>query len=260
VYDKPVVPRIASRRHAVVQLVRAIASQRTPDDPVLLDGEHLVSEALRANIPLTVVLVYGNRFESLVDQARRANAEIYDVTADVLDAVSPVRTPSGIVALARWAPAAAGDTISNATGIVMGLVNVQDPGNAGTIIRSADALGGRPVLALDATADPAGWKCLRGAMGSTFRVAVARGSTSDALIAAREADMPIIAAVASGGTQIDDVDLRRKALVLLGSEGAGLPSQLIDQADVRLTIPMRPGANSLNVATTATLVLWQGRP
>jgi TrmH family RNA methyltransferase len=260
VYDKPLVPRIASRRHAVVQLVRAVASQRTADDPVLLDGEHLVSEALRARIPLTVVLVYGDRFQSLVNEARRANADIYDVTADVLDAVSPVRTPSGIVALARWTPAAVEDTIARAPGIVMGLVDVQDPGNAGTIIRSADALGGKAVLALDATADPAGWKCLRGAMGSTFRVPVARGAASDAILAAREADLPIIAAVASGGMPIDDIDLHRKALVLLGSEGAGLPQPLIDQADIRLTVPMRPGANSLNVATTAALVLWQARP
>jgi TrmH family RNA methyltransferase len=203
--------------------------------------------------------VHGDLFAPLVEAARRSGAEVHEVTSDVLDAVSPVRTPTGIVALATWAPLPIETAFSNVAGVMLGLVDVQDPGNAGTIIRTADALGAAGILTLDGTADPSGWKCVRGAMGSTFRVTIARGASTDALTAARRAGMPIIATVADGGTPIDRVDFRRAALVLLGNEGAGLSSEVIDQADDRVTIPMRAGANSLNVATTAAIVLWHAR-
>jgi TrmH family RNA methyltransferase len=253
------VSRITSRRHPLVQRIRALASGRTPDDPVLLDGEHLVAEALRARVPVEAVMRVNGAFADLVDAARRAGADIHEVTADVLDAISPVRAPSGIVALARWAPAAIDATFANASGVVLGLVDLQDPGNAGTIVRSADALGAGAVAMLDRSANPAGWKCLRGAMGSTFRVPVARGSSSEAVATARRLGMRVMAAAAEGGESIETADFGRAALVLLGNEGAGLPESLVDQADIRITIPMRRGANSLNVAAAAAVVLWEAR-
>ena len=201
----------------------------------------------------------GDADRALAGRARSAGADVYDASAAVLEAASPVRTPSGIVALARWQPATLDDVLRGAGGFVIGLCDVQDPGNVGSTIRSADALGATGVLALGATAHPAGWKALRGAMGSTFRVPVAVGSVPEAVAAARDADWEVLATVAQTGQPADRVDLTRPSLLLLGSEGSGLDPDIVDRATTRITIPMRSGVNSLNVAATAALLLYEAR-
>jgi TrmH family RNA methyltransferase len=136
---------------------------------------------------------------------------------------------------------------------------VQDPGNLGSAIRAADALGATAVLALEDSADPGGWKALRGAMGSTFHLPVATADTGDVLAWCRAHGVQVAATVAASGRTADAVDLRAPTLVLLGSEGRGLPDDLVTQADVRVTIPMSPRVNSLNVAVTAALILYEAR-
>jgi TrmH family RNA methyltransferase len=138
---------------------------------------------------------------------------------------------------------------------------VQDPGNVGSVIRSAHALGATGVLALGATADPAGWKALRGAMGSTFHLAVGRASLAGGLDAARAHGVSVAATVAHGGVEIDraDLNLAPPLLLLAGNEGAGLPSDAIAHTDRQLRIPLRTGVDSLNVAVTTALVVWEIR-
>ncbi len=228
---------------------------------MLLDGEHLIAEALAAGVRLDTVLADGRR-PAVVWRARDAGATVYETTAAVLDAASPVQSPSGIVAIAEWSPAGCADGLGVEAGAVplaLGLVDVQDPGNVGGAIRQRDALGATGVLALDGTADPGGWKALRGAMGSTFRVPVARCSSRDAVTEARRRGLTIAAAVATTGSPIHDADLTTPLLVLLGNEGAGLPADRVAEADLRLTIPMRTGVDSLNVGVTAALLLFEAR-
>ena len=250
-------PRITSRQHDVVKRFRE-AAQRESDDAVLLDGEHLLSEALRASVRIEVVLT-DEAHRAFAGRARSAGADVYDASATVIEAASPVRTPSGVVALGRWRPAALEHVLDGPDGFVVALCGVQDPGNVGSVIRSADALGATGVLALDATAHPAGWKALRGAMGSTFRIPVAVGSLADALRIARSAAWQVLATVAQAGQPADRVDLRRPSLLLLGSEGSGLDPAVVERATTQVSIPMRSGVNSLNVAATAALLLYEAR-
>ena len=250
-------PRITSRQHDVVKRFRE-AAQRESDDAVLLDGEHLLSEALRASVRIDTVLT-DEAHRDHAGRARSAGATVYDATTAVIAAASPVRTPSGIVALAKWRPAPLEQVLCGADGFVVALCGVQDPGNVGSVIRSADALGATGVLALDETANPAGWKALRGGMGSTFRIPVGVASLSDTLAAARRAGWQILATVAESGRPADAVDLRKPTLLLLGSEGSGLDPDIVKRATTRITIPMREGANSLNVAATAALLLYEAR-
>lgn len=252
----PAAERITSRQHAVVRRFREAA--RGDSELVLLDGAHLVTEALDAGVPLELVLTNG-RLASLASRAGTAGATVHDAAATVLEAASPVKTPSGIVALARWQTATVPDVLDRSKTTCLGLVGVQDPGNAGSAIRAADALGASGVLALDGTADPRGWKVLRGSMGSAFHLPVGRGAAADAIAHARRRGLPIIATVATGGTAIDHADFTKPLLLLVGSEGAGLPDEVVAQADQRLTIPMREGANSLNVAVTAAILLFEIR-
>jgi len=240
-----------------VQRCREAAAGDDPD-VVLLDGAHLLAEALDAGVPIALVLTDG-REQALVARARKAGATVYEGTTGVLEAASPVRSPSGVVALAHWRTTRIVDAMAAPGAGCLGLVGVQDPGNVGSAIRAADALGATGVLILDGTADPRAWKTLRGSMGSVFHLPVGQGKTAEALADAKHAGLAVIAAVAQNGTPLTEVDLRRPALILVGSEGAGLPAAIVDRADARVTIPMRGCVDSLNVAVTSAVLLYEAR-
>jgi TrmH family RNA methyltransferase len=245
---------ITSRRHPLVLACRQIAAGRGEPGEILLDGEHLVDEALAAQIRVRAVLVRGA--EELARRAEAAGADVHAVTSDVIAAASPVRTPSGVVAIALWQPQPLIDAFRASTGLAIALVDVQDPGNVGSVIRSADALGASAVVAAGATADPGGWRALRAAMGSTFRVPVCRADVDALFDAARARRARIVATTVADGEPLDSLRLDGPAVVLLGNEGAGLPEAVVRRADARVRVPMRAGVNSLNVAVTAALILY----
>jgi TrmH family RNA methyltransferase len=180
------------------------------------------------------------------------------VTPDVLSAMSPVRHPSGIVAIGLRRTATLEEALARAPQLVLLLCDVQDPGNVGAIVRAADGCGATGVIASEATADPFGWKALRGSMGSAFRIPVAPRQPLDrAVAAARARGVQVYAAVPRDGTPLPRCDLRRPSAVLLGGEGAGIGELILAAADEPLTIPMRGGVESLNVATAAALVTYE---
>ncbi|MEO7193141.1 MAG: RNA methyltransferase [Vicinamibacterales bacterium] len=254
----PPVSRIDSRQHAAVKRCRALAHERD-DQFVLLDGEHLVVEALRADVPIEMLLTDDTPRPDLTSRADNKGVVRYEGTSAVLEAASPVRTPSGVVALARWSPMALEAVLDTGPALVVGLVGVQDPGNVGAVIRAADALGASGVVILEGTADPGHWKSLRGAMGSTFRIPIARDTLDRTIARARQQTVLVAATVASGGAPIERVTFGPAMLLLLGNEGAGLSAATVARSDVQLTIPMRAGVDSLNVSVTAALCLWQAR-
>jgi TrmH family RNA methyltransferase len=253
----PPATRISSRHHAVVQRCRRLARRAEPG-VVLLDGAHVIDEALNAGVAIEC-LITDERDPAIAAAAERAGVPIHVATAAVMEAISPVRTPSGVVAIAHWQPASLASALERAPALVVGLRGVQDPGNFGSAIRAADALGASAVLALEDSADPGGWKALRGAMGSTFHLPVATAGTADAIAHCRAHGLQVAATVAAAGRDAAATDLRAPTLVLLGSEGRGLPDDLVAEADVRVTIPMSPRVNSLNVAVTAALILYEAR-
>ena len=253
----PSATRITTRQHAIVQRCRRIARRAEPD-VVLLDGDHLVAEALDAAVRLELLLTDG-RAGALAARAQASGAVVYECSGSVLEAASPVRTPSGVVALAKWRPASVDEALQGAEALVLALCDVQDPGNVGSAIRSADALGATGVLVLDGTAHPAGWKALRGSMGSVFRLPIGVGTLDEATRAARRRGLQIAATVAAHGTPADKADLRSPTILLLGNEGAGLSDAAVSHATARVTIPMRGRVNSLNVAATAALLLYEAR-
>lgn len=253
----PRFPRVTSRQHDLVQRFRRVAARREKGPVVLLDGEHLIVEALDAGLAVEVVVALTER--PLLDRAQRAGAAVYLGSAQVIEAMSPVKEPGGLVALARWEPVPLARAFEGDVPLVLGLVDVQDPGNLGSAIRAAAALGATGAVAIGESADPGGWRALRGAMGSTFRVPVARGSAADVLAEARRRGLRIATTTAGAGTPITKADLTGPLLILLGNEGAGLPRSLEAEAALTLTAPMDRGVESLNVAVTAALVLFEAR-
>jgi TrmH family RNA methyltransferase len=241
---------------ALVKRFRSVAAGRGEPGVVLLDGDHLLTDALARGVDIEGVLTDG-RHPDLVRQLQARGTPVFLVAPDEMAAASPVRTSSGIVALAQWQCGSVADVLAASRPIVLGLVGVQDPGNVGGIIRSAEALGASGVLALEDTADPAGWKALRGAMGSTFRLPVGRGRTGDVFSTARHLGIRVAAAVPTGGMIPSRESLTPPVIILFGGEGQGLTDEIVRACDQRLTIPMRSGANSLNVGVSAALILWE---
>lgn len=266
--NRSVLPRISRRQDTVVTRFRETAKRTGSDNGVVLDGVHLVLDAFRAGVTVDAVLATTDLLQDPAAELRElwrlagdAGVAVYEATTGVIEAASPVRTPSGVVAIAQWSLSPLAAMWTPAPPLVIGLVDVQDPGNAGAVIRSADGLGATGVVMMGASADPGSAKALRGAMGSSFRVPVARASIGETLRDARAAGVQIAATMAPTSDTIDlhAADLTGALLVLLGNEGAGLPERAVRTADMRLSISMRPGIDSFNVAVTSALVLYEAR-
>jgi RNA methyltransferase, TrmH family len=254
--------RISSRQNALVARFRELARGRGHDGSVLLDGEHLVEEALDAGVVLDTVAfaerVIDSRADTLVSRLEGAGADLVRAPDQVIAAMSPTRQPAGIVAIARLTPSTLDATLRVQPAFVLVLAGIQDAGNVGAIVRAADGCGATGVIATEGTADPFGWKALRGAMGSTFRVPTTTKQSLAATIARiKAAGIAILATVPRHGTRLADADLTRPVALVLGAEGSGLSDDLIASADERLTVPMRPPVESLNVAITAAVILYE---
>jgi TrmH family RNA methyltransferase len=256
------VERISSRQNAVVKRFRALIQTGSSDGAVLLDGVHLLEEALAAGVAIEVAafaepLVPGS-LASLAARAEAARARIIAVPPQVLSSISPVRHPSGVVAIARLRRKGLDEVLAGPQPLIVVLHEVQDPGNVGATIRAAEACGATGVVASGGTADPFAWKSLRGSMGSAFRLPVATGISLAELERALDArGIPLVAAVPRDGTPLPETDLTGAAAILLGGEGAGLPPDVVARVHARLTIPMRPPVESLNVAIAASLILYE---
>jgi TrmH family RNA methyltransferase len=169
-----------------------------------------------------------------------------------------VQHPTGVVAIARRLTATLDEVFHRSPQLVLLIADVQDPGNVGAIVRTAEATGATGLVTTPGSADPFGWKALRGGMGSTFRVPIAaRHDLRDAASRARRLGIRIFAAVPRGGTDLPRADLRGPCAILLGGEGPGLAPALVGAADEHLTIPMQPPVESLNVATAAAMILYE---
>jgi TrmH family RNA methyltransferase len=257
------VERITSRQNSVVAQYRAAARGET-GDLLLLDGAHLVSDALTARIPLEHVMVAAESQESsdiqpLVARAVAQQTMVGVASAKVMEAASPVRSTSPIIALANRNKLTSNVYAARQPFVVIAC-DVQDPGNLGAITRVAEAAGASGLIAAGHSADPLGWKALRGSMGSALRLPiVSRDSVDDAVAEARRHRCRIVATLPRGGTSLTASDLRAPVAILIGGEGHGLPAGLIDAADVRVTIPMEPPVESLNAAVTAALVAYEAR-
>ena len=188
-------PVITSRQNPAVRRFRDAAE--AGGDEILLDGLHLVAEALLAHLPVEIVAVESaaanGEVGALARRAGEAGARVLDVTASVLAAMSPVRRPSGIVAIARRRESTLDEALGGEPQMVLMLEQVQDPGNVGAIIRAADACGATGVVVGAGSADPYGWKALRGSMGSAFRLPVAsRQALPDAIERARQLGLQLL--------------------------------------------------------------------
>jgi TrmH family RNA methyltransferase len=258
------VKRVSSRQNSIVPLYRA-AARGEARDVMLLDGVHLVTEAVAAGISIRHVTVKAEAMTIteiglIADKLERSGVYVVTASASVMDTLSPVRSPSTIVALADRPAMSATKVFDEAAPLVVVAVDVQDPGNVGAIVRVAEAGGATALIAAGACADPFGWKALRGSMGSALRLPIlVLPDANRAVDDARRHGCRIVAATPRGGRSVFDLDYAGAVAVLIGSEGPGLPPALVEDADERVTIPMDAPVESLNTAVTAALIVYEAR-
>jgi TrmH family RNA methyltransferase len=254
--------RISSRQNSVVKRFRSLVRAGSSDDEMLLDGSHLLEEALDCGLTVSVAAfadsALSNRLAPLVDRVERAGARTLAASDALLEALSPVQHPSGVVSIVRRPFATLSSALERVPQLLLLLDGVQDPGNVGAIIRAGEACGATGVIVSADSADPFGWKALRGAMGSSFRLPVVSGvPVIETIRALRAAHVRVFASVPRSGRAPSQLDLRSPAAILLGGEGMGISDALVSEADERLTVPMQPPVESLNVAIAAALVLYE---
>jgi len=241
---------ITSRKNPLLQQVRKLLSSRKEREKAGLfvaDGTKLLEEAVKWWPGLdTVILSEG--VQANVPEGVR----LVVVPADVMESISPMQTPQGALFLCRLPEKT---EFTPKPGMLL-LDGIQDPGNLGTILRTADALE-IPVALLEGCADPYSHKVVRSSMGAVFRTPVAQTTWEQAKAACAAAEIPVAVTALSPRAE----DLRRAQLtsmaVVIGSEGQGVRKEILDSAQSELIIPMNPKCESLNAAIAAAIVMWQ---
>jgi RNA methyltransferase, TrmH family len=257
--------RLTSRRAALVRRFRDLARGDGPADEVLLDGAHLLREAMDAGLTPEIVVMDESRSgrPELARLATRIGTDrLVMATADVINAISPVTRPSGVVSVTRRPGWTLQDLLQprGRQPLIVVASGVQDPGNIGSLLRAAEAGGATGVFVTGPSADPWSWKALRGAMGSALRLPVMRLPAVGAVIeAVRAAGMQRVGTVATGGAAAETVNLTAPTALFLGGEGGGLDSSTLAACDTLVSIPMTPPVESLNVAVAAALLVYEAR-
>ncbi len=250
---------IASRSNPRVKQLRgAFAGQaRLSGGLVALEGHHLLEEALRSGMLLkTIFLAEHCALPGYVP----ASIEILTLSDDLFASIMDTRSPQGVAALLLPPVSTLSDLMAGIPLVVIA-VGLQDPGNLGTLVRSAEAFGASGLIATPGTVSPWNGKALRASVGSIFRVAVTSADVHEVRVL-QSRGLKLLAAVGEGvGTDevstLAEVDLTGSVALMIGNEGAGLPPKWLDLADARITIPCAGTVESLNAGVAGSILLYE---
>lgn len=246
--------RITSRSNPLVARVKRLRDKRSArrEEGVFLgEGPKLLAEALQWGAPLeTVICAAGTDLPVLPEEVR-----LVEVPEQLLDVMADTKTPQGVLFLARQNSTPLPEHPEGCRYLI--LDGVQDPGNVGTIWRTADAFCADGLILCNGCADPWSPKTVRSTMGAAFRLPVYEETLESAAGKLAGAGIPLYAtALGLVCSDVRQADFSRCAVVI-GSEGRGISQQALELCSVRLRIPMSPRCESLNAASAATVVLWE---
>jgi RNA methyltransferase, TrmH family len=246
--------RITSRSNPLISRLRKLKSSRAlrrEEGVFLCEGPKMLEEALRWNAEIELVLCE----EGAVLPTMHTQTRVVEVPADLLAAAADTQTPQGIVFLCKMGSPTLPDCLPGQRFLVLDAL--QDPGNVGTIWRSADAFGADGIILCNGCADPWGPKTVRATMGAVFRLPVWECGLNELSEQLRSQQIPMYATALREDTEdVRAIDLSRAA-VIIGSEGKGVSRQALELCEKTVKIPMRPRCESLNAAAAAAVVLWK---
>ena len=252
---------VQSKQNARVKELRAalLRPPRNSPDAIGLEGLNLVTEAAQSGLRITSVFV-ATGHEHLLETLRLpASVELLSLPAEILASAVTTEAPQPIAALAQppsWSWESA-FTASMGQPLIVVLAGIQDPGNLGTILRSAEAFGANCAISLPGTVSHWNPKAMRASAGSVFRLPVLTATPDECFDHLHTARIQTIAAMAHEATSLDQQNLALPTAFLIGSEGTGLPRELAARCDARVTIPCPGPVESLNAAVAASILLYE---
>ncbi|MFO8059837.1 MAG: RNA methyltransferase [Bacillota bacterium] len=229
----------------------------------LVEGIHPVLQALDSRTPVETVVVCPEQLESEVgiraaEQAEERGIEVLPVSADVFSSISSRDNPVGMAAVARPRYSTVDEIQLTEEAVLTVLLEIGNPGNLGTIVRTIDATGGSGAVLVGQTTDPFDPTAIRASMGTVFSVPLVRiDSMEDLLRNLRTRGVGLVTTSARAETDLARARFPRPCAVLLGSENAGIPGELLREGDLQVRIPMRGRASSLNLAVAAGIILYE---
>jgi TrmH family RNA methyltransferase len=230
----------------------------------LAEGPQAVAEAFHCGAQITdlfVTVPARTRHRDLVAAIAAAGIPVHVVSGEVMDELAQTVTPQGLLAVCGFIDVPLAEVARAAPALVALLANVRDPGNAGTVLRTADAAGAHAVVFADASVDPYTGKCVRASAGSLFHLPVVAGTRlEDAVVTLREVGLRIVAADGRAGRSLDDPEVQARlagpTAWMFGNEAWGLPPELVALADEPVAVPIYGRAESLNLAAAAAVCLY----
>jgi len=255
--------KITSQHNDRIKLVRSLQMQpkaRRTEEKIVLEGTRLISDAMQGGAVPSFVLVTeeasaaGSATGTLLEQLQRVGTDVYEISQDLLLYVSDTHTPQGLLAVFPMPKL----DVPTAVKLALILDGVSDPGNFGTILRTAAAAGVEIVVLAPGSVDPFNPKTLRGGMGAHFRLPIRRLTWGE--IADHYGALPLYIADAQGTKEYSAVDWKQPAALIIGSEAHGAGGVSENLPDLELTsirIPMTAGAESLNAAMATGVILFE---
>jgi len=254
--------RIEGRHNALVKELRQAFSRAelTSDGYCAIEGFRILEEAIRSGLRFRAVFFSESavpRAEKLLSQLG-AQVETLLLADKLFSSAVPSDAPQGVAALARWKELSREDVLAKSpAGPILVIAGVQDPGNLGTILRSAEAFGAGGVLLGEGTVSPYNPKVVRASAGSVFRVPLARTKLSESLGWMKDHGLRLVGTASHKGTPLDQAKMAGPLAIFVGSEGSGLPRDLIKEMNDVVAIPQVPEVESLNVGVAASIVLYE---
>lgn len=258
---------LTSTQNPLVKEIKKLhqAKGRREQQLFLLEGTHLLEEACSVNYPLATVCCteqWQSRHQQLWQDAVQRSQRAEVVSEEVMKAIATTVQPDGVVATAtrRLIPENNHPDLPLLASVGLALETIQDPGNLGTMIRTAAAAGAERLWLSGDSVDLDNPKVLRSSAGQWFRLPVSVNADLQTLVTQCQAQqIQVVATVPDATLSYWDIDLRRPTLLLLGNEAAGLSANLVARADHLVQIPLKPGVESLNVAIAAALMLYEAQ-
>ena len=251
------------RLRAARRLTKRAFRQR--ERAFLAEGPQAVAEAFHCGARVTELFVTvpaRSRHHDLVTAMAAAGIPVHVVSGEVMDELAQTVTPQGLLAVCDFVDVPLAEVTARGKPRLLALLaNVRDPGNAGTVLRTADAAGADAVVFADASVDPYNGKCVRASAGSLFHLPVVAGtSLEDTVVTLRETGLRIVAADGRAGRPLDDPEVQARlagpTAWMFGNEAWGLPPELVGLADEPVAVPIYGRAESLNLAAAAAVCLY----
>jgi TrmH family RNA methyltransferase len=250
---------IHSRQNARVKELRSGFARAgvTDEGRIAVEGQHLVGEAIAGGLPIAAIFIEMGREALLDNLAFSAETEILSLPPEVFSSAVRTDAPQGIAALVVPPSFTLDQVLAGPTPLLMVSAGLQDPGNLGTLIRSAEAFGATGFVSLPGTVSLYNQKALRASAGSIFRLPAVAAKAEELFAALSAREIPTLAAVAADGEPLTQQDLSSSCTLILGNEGNGIPEEVLRRVTKRVTIPMPGPVESLNAAIAGSILLYE---